>query len=271
MRKDMNMLFDTLETFNDQESTMVQSLAAATFFLCAFEDQCEQMMLPGLMLNTAGNVLCWWPSETPDSIISVEFKASSLGLTMPGADLVDYEWDDELIPSEILAVMPLRLTKVLALYGGPGSGKTTMAADVFARLKHAGFNVELVREYAKEVVWEYGNVPDTITQADILAEQYRRQAILMGQVDLIITDSPIPLSTIYGSNEQDAKDFDDQFQNYPVMIERKKDYNPKGRYQTEEEAKKLDEVCKKFATKSFPGTKLGAEWLYDYAVRAIRS
>ena len=44
--------------------------------------------------------------------------------------------------------------KVINLFGGPGCGKSTTAADLFARMKLRGLSVELVTEYAKDVVWD---------------------------------------------------------------------------------------------------------------------
>ena len=44
--------------------------------------------------------------------------------------------------------------KVINLFGGPGSGKSTTAASVFSKLKIMGYNVELVTEFAKDMVWE---------------------------------------------------------------------------------------------------------------------
>lgn len=44
--------------------------------------------------------------------------------------------------------------KVINLFGGPGIGKSTLAAGLFEHMKIAGFNVELVNEYAKDMVWE---------------------------------------------------------------------------------------------------------------------
>lgn len=41
-------------------------------------------------------------------------------------------------------------TLVVNLFGGPGSGKSTGAAYVFARLKMLGYNAELVTEFAKD-------------------------------------------------------------------------------------------------------------------------
>lgn len=45
-------------------------------------------------------------------------------------------------------------TIVVNLIGSPGTGKSTIASELFAKMKWEGFDVELVSEYAKELVWE---------------------------------------------------------------------------------------------------------------------
>jgi adenylate kinase family enzyme len=65
------------------------------------------------------------------------------------------------------------MMKVINLFGGPGSGKSTLAAGLFERMKIQGLSVELVTEYAKDMVWERrGNILDD--QLYILAKQHRR-------------------------------------------------------------------------------------------------
>ena len=67
------------------------------------------------------------------------------------------------------------------------------------------------------------------------------------KVDVVITDSPILLSIIY--DKTGNKYFSDlvlnQFNNFDnrnYFIERTTVYNPKGRLQTEDEAKEIDKV-----------------------------
>jgi Ni2+-binding GTPase involved in maturation of urease and hydrogenase len=43
------------------------------------------------------------------------------------------------------------------LYGPPGSGKTTLATELFCHLKKEGVNCEIVNELARE--WAYQNRP----------------------------------------------------------------------------------------------------------------
>ena len=44
--------------------------------------------------------------------------------------------------------------KVINLLGEPGAGKSTTAAEIYACMKKQGYKVELVTEYAKEVLYE---------------------------------------------------------------------------------------------------------------------
>lgn len=137
------------------------------------------------------------------------------------------------------------MQKILNLYAGPGAGKSTTAAYIFAELKLRECNVELVREYAKDVVWEYGCIPPHITQEMILQEQVKRQEVLRGKVDLIITDSPLLLASLYGGAVSDA--VLSNYDPFNVEVVRIKKFQQAGRLQNEEEAKQLDTMAKKFA------------------------
>lgn len=143
---------------------------------------------------------------------------------------------------------------VINLLGGPGSRKSTLAADVFARLKWANINCELVNEYAKDKVWE-GSFKVLDNQPYIFAKQYTKLDRLRGQVNIVITDSPLLLSLIY--NKKEGKEFEDfvkakwdSFINLNFMINRKATYNPIGRTQTEEEAKHIDTQIKELMYKN---------------------
>ena len=78
---------------------------------------------------------------------------------------------------------------VVNLFAPPGSGKSTMAAHIFAKLKQANINCELVTEFAKDLTWE--NRQNTLeNQLYVFAEQHHRVNRLKKQVDVVITDSP---------------------------------------------------------------------------------
>lgn len=136
---------------------------------------------------------------------------------------------------------------VVNLFAGPGTGKSTSCAQIFAELKHQGINCEMVREFAKDKVWE--NSLDVLNdQIYIFGKQQHRMKILVEQVDVIITDSPVLLSIIYDKSEnpnfKNLVDVHNEFENINVFLVREKPYNPKGRVQSEEKAKILDNKVK---------------------------
>lgn len=169
--------------------------------------------------------------------------------------------------------------KVISVFAGPGAGKSTTAAALFARMKKERFNVELVAEYAKDLTWEqsFGKLSN---QLHVLAEQNYRLARLEGKVEYAVTDSPLPLSLIYCKPE-DAKWATDlvchlwlEYANLPFILKRTSlPFQQLGRNQNFEEAKALDERIYELAIKQF-----GAEHIVDpdhpdcidYMLRTIR-
>lgn len=139
---------------------------------------------------------------------------------------------------------------VVNLYGGPGTGKSTMAARVFSELKELGHNAELVTEYAKDLTWQkstyvLGN------QIHIFGEQQHRLWRLREGVDIVVTDSPLPQGLLYCNPSRTfiklvMEEFH-KFQNINVSLRRVKAYNPKGRSQTLDEAMELDADMKALA------------------------
>lgn len=155
------------------------------------------------------------------------------------------------------------MTRIINLYGGPGTGKSTSAAYLFARLKMQGSNAELVREYVKDWAWDGRKVND-YDQIYLLGKQVRRESMLYGKVDDIVTDSPVMLSAYYAAKfsppdishgvQEIVKGFyqqakKDGHRHEHIFLCRSKAYNPKGRFQTEDEAKKIDEELANFLLK----------------------
>ena len=125
----------------------------------------------------------------------------------------------------------MKNTLLVNLYAGPGAGKSTGAAYIFAKLKMAGVDCEYVSEYAKDRVWQDDQFP---------------------LKHVIVTDSPIAIGAMY----TDEKPYQDvciyeakKYKNtYNLFVNRFKPYNPNGRNQTEEEAKAIDKRIKAFLT-----------------------
>jgi len=149
------------------------------------------------------------------------------------------------------------MTTVIGLYGGPGTGKSTRAASLYAQLKEANVSCELVREYVKDWAWE-GKKIGKYDQMYFLVQQFKRETILYNKVDYVITDSPFLLAGFYAKYylKQDfiaeaafgmrrlAQEEGIIFKDF--FLTRHKDYNPNGRYETEEEAKDIDKAILSF-------------------------
>lgn len=137
-------------------------------------------------------------------------------------------------------------TKVINLFAGPGAGKSTTAAGLFNLMKLSGEKVELVTEYAKDLTYEK-NLNRLGNQMAILGEQFGRLYRLNGQVDWIITDSPLLLGVLYADGPFKSAGFTgtvlwsfEVFDNVNFNLKRTKGYQPYGRIQSEDEAKQVD-------------------------------
>lgn len=134
-------------------------------------------------------------------------------------------------------------TLTVNLYGGPGTGKSTMMAHVFALLKYQGVNAEMAPEYAKERVWE-GSHAVLEDQPYVLGKQLHRLHRLDGKVDVIVTDAPLLFSLVYARDDAElvalALAKHRARNNLDIFLERKKAYNPAGRYQDLAGAQQLD-------------------------------
>jgi nicotinamide riboside kinase len=92
------------------------------------------------------------------------------------------------------------MMKVINVIAGPGAGKSTLASGLYHEAKRRGWNVELVTEVAKDLVWE-GRTVALSNQAYVFGRQMQRLHRLDGHVDYVITDSPVLLSAIYAPSD----------------------------------------------------------------------
>lgn len=154
----------------------------------------------------------------------------------------------------------IKMTIVINLLAGSGVGKSTTAADLFAKLKLRKYNAELVQEFVKKWAWQ-GRKPTGFDQVYLFGKQAQSESCLYGKVDYIVTDSPLLLSGFYEGyhlkreivlpavlNFLDyAKENGVIHKNY--FLSRNKPFDPRGRYETAEEAKNVDVLLKDFLAK----------------------
>lgn len=141
--------------------------------------------------------------------------------------------------------------KVINLLGSPGAGKSTTASGLFFEMKLAGHRVELITEYAKDLVYEQ-RMGTLQNQVYVFGHQLQRLERLRGKVDWVITDSPIILSSIYAPADYPesfhnlVKDLWHRFENHVIMLKRVVPYQEFGRYHSEEDSHKIDSQLRKY-------------------------
>lgn len=146
----------------------------------------------------------------------------------------------------------MKKTTYINFIGGPGTGKSTKAAEEFFKMKVMGYDVELVTEVAKDFVWEERHKTLSI-QPYVTFKQYKNLKRIDGKVDFVITDSPLLLGIVYKRlyNLDISYNFDllikelsDKmgYAHEYRFIKRKHSYNKIGRNEDEEMAKKVDEL-----------------------------
>jgi len=145
---------------------------------------------------------------------------------------------------------------VINLFGGPGCGKSTTMARLFADLKTRGYNVEMVSEFAKDLVYEQRQ--ETMKdELYIFAKQHHRLFRVIDKVDIVITDRPILLTNIYASlylpDDEFRSDLKrlvrtafNKFNNLNIMLNREGiEYKTEGRLQDLEQSKEIDNLTLK--------------------------
>jgi len=139
------------------------------------------------------------------------------------------------------------------LFGGPAVGKSTQAAGIFHHLKQRGYKVELVSEIAK--LWAYQCYRiSSFDQVYLCAAQMHTEDTFLrdGRSDFIVSDSPVLLTIVYARFYElecwrelfpIAAAFEREFPSLNIVIRRVEhhhNYTTTGRYQSPEEARKVD-------------------------------
>jgi len=149
------------------------------------------------------------------------------------------------------------MTLIINFLAGSGTGKTTVASDVFSRLKRAGIESEMATEFAKDLVWSQ-DLQTLRNQIFVFANQLERIDRLISKVDVIVTDSPLLLSMMFKNHhlfkspyiceifDKLVLEVNNKYNNLNYYIERTIPFNPIGRVERSiEEAIEKDNQIKK--------------------------
>jgi len=176
------------------------------------------------------------------------------------------------------------MTIVLNLMGPPGTGKSTLASEIFSKLKWKGVNCELVSEFAKELVWEERQ--ETMKdELYLFAKQNHRLFRVNGKVDVIVTDRPLILSlmynAIYGDNSEEFGNLvlheTRKYRNCNVLLKRVKEYKTEGRLQTEEESDRMYNLIESIlqvnneSYSTFDATTESADIMVDDIIKSLEN
>lgn len=141
---------------------------------------------------------------------------------------------------------------VVNFFGGPGAGKSTLALGVASKLKQIGVNCEYIHEFAKELTWDE-RFNAMKNQTLILGSQYEMLRRCIDQVDVIITDTSLLNSALYGQKLAFSDKISDlaiamfnSMENMTFVVDREKEYSSVGRSQSEEEAHNIDRMVRTF-------------------------
>lgn len=142
-------------------------------------------------------------------------------------------------------------------WGAPGCGKSTTASWLYYKMKVAKIDVELSREYIKELIQEGNRDASSLSniQYFITAEQLRRTNTCTSKV--VVSDSPPGLGAFYARQnglffakplEDLCKSFNDNStrKDIHIFLERQEEdhFNNKERIHTAEESSKLNNILK---------------------------
>ena len=155
------------------------------------------------------------------------------------------------------------MTYVINMISGPGSGKSTLGAELFVYMKKRGYRVEYLQEYAKKLVWT--KQFQILDNQHIVSYKYYNEINSIyksDEIDFVILDSsllnglyynrhnPDNLSNVEKTEEMIVKYYN-EFNNFNVFVERGDDYEfeKAGRIHSEKESLQIDKELPKIMKK----------------------
>lgn len=136
---------------------------------------------------------------------------------------------------------------IINLFGGPGIGKTTLAARMFFELKTRGVEAACPEEYAKIALWQ-GRDYLLDNQLILLGRTWDAVTSLSTKVDVIVLDSPVLLCSHYAGDREPpyfhdtVLDFHRRHDRLNLLLSRNPEsqYSTNGRRETSQQAIGMD-------------------------------
>lgn len=131
---------------------------------------------------------------------------------------------------------------VVNIFGGPGAGKSTIAAGVFSEIKQLGIETEYIPEFAKVLAWS-NRILDMRKQLYVFAKQeYMLETLRQQPLDVVVTDAPLPTSLAYVTHDYYTSfptlvmEVFNRYKNMNFFLEHRHPYSQVGRIQDREAA-----------------------------------
>lgn len=167
--------------------------------------------------------------------------------------------------------MRLYPTKIINIIGGPGCDKSLFSSAIILNLNLRHKSVEQIPDYAKSLVWQK-DFDALRNQYRIAQRQFEMLDLLNGQVQYLVTECALMQILYYNETyRQNICDVEKtraqilawyhQHENINLLVERSdKKYVQTGRFQNEEEARKIDVALKELLIReNIPFTSMAAD------------
>ena len=147
----------------------------------------------------------------------------------------------------------------ICLYGGPGCGKSTVAASLFASMKAKGHEIEYVTEYVKN--WTFlRRPPEGFDQIYLFGKQMNREDVVLRYNNsfVVVTDSPLFMSCCYAEKYGTigwshlwgiAEEFEQVYPSVHIFLKRPAAYKESARFQGLSAAKDMDSFSRECLSK----------------------
>lgn len=137
---------------------------------------------------------------------------------------------------------------VVNIFGGPGSGKSVLASDLFVHLKKRGIEAACPEEHAKKAIWS-GQPWLLDEQIVLVGRTWETIHMLLDKVDVILIDSPLLLCSVYAKAGEPSSFHDltaflhRRTRRINILLKRSPDlaYSTNGRRETADQALTVDD------------------------------